>query len=115
MSESVQASESANSDSMPSAPTIDTTAAIRRYIQIQREIAHLEREKEQLRDALVKELEGKAPARWRADGRCLSRRVSENRYALHLGSHRECGSRVAPSRHAVLKIRSNQFEKSRNR
>ena len=73
MNENVQASENANSDSMPSAPTIDTTAAIRRYMQIQREIAQLEREKEQLRDSLVKELEGKAPARWHTtvDGKPL--------------------------------------------
>ena len=73
MIESAQASESASLDSASGAPSIDTAAAIRRYMQIQREIAQLEREREQLHDALVNELEGKAPTRWRTmvDGKHL--------------------------------------------
>ena len=43
---------------------IDGVQAIRRYMQIQREIAQLENEKEQLRNMLAKELEGKVPTRW---------------------------------------------------
>ena len=40
----------------------DRDGAIRRYQQIQQEIACLEKERECLRDLLVKELEGKVPA-----------------------------------------------------
>ena len=43
---------------------IGTTELIRRYMQIQREIAALEEEKERLRGAIVDELEGKAPPMW---------------------------------------------------
>ena len=43
---------------------IDGVRAIRRYMQIQREIAQLENEKEQLRNMLAKELDGKVPSRW---------------------------------------------------
>ena len=42
----------------------DRDGAIRRYQQIQQEIACLEKERECLRDLLVKELEGKVPAKW---------------------------------------------------
>ena len=42
----------------------DREGAIRRYQQIQQEIARLEKERESLRDLLVKELEGKVPAKW---------------------------------------------------
>lgn len=42
----------------------DSDGAIRRYQQIQQEIARLEEEREQLRDLLVKELDGKFPSRW---------------------------------------------------
>ena len=65
--------ESVISDPASGATSIDTAAAIRRYLQIQREIAQLEREKEQLRDSLVKELEGKAPTKWHTtiDGKPL--------------------------------------------
>ena len=42
----------------------DREAAIRRYMQIQREIAQLELEKDQLRGLLVQQLEGVVPARW---------------------------------------------------
>ena len=42
----------------------DREDAIRRYQQIQQEIARLEKERESLRDLLVKELEGKVPAKW---------------------------------------------------
>ena len=42
----------------------DREQAIRRYQQIQQEIARLEEERERLRDLLVKELEGKVPAKW---------------------------------------------------
>ena len=73
MIEGAQANERVIPDSAPGAPTIDTAVAIRRYMQIQREIAQLEREKEQLRDVLVKELEGKAPTKWHTtiDGKPL--------------------------------------------
>lgn len=73
MNESVQANKSANPDSTRDTARIDTTAAIRRYMEIQREIAQLEREKERLRDSLAKELEGKVPAKWRTtvDGKPL--------------------------------------------
>ena len=39
---------------------------LKRYVQVQREIARLELEKEHLRNALVKELEGKVPPKWRS-------------------------------------------------
>ena len=42
----------------------DSDGAIRRYQQIQQEIARLEEEREQLRDLLVKELDGKFPSKW---------------------------------------------------
>lgn len=73
MNESVQASESMSPDSAWGTTSIDTAVAIRRYMQIQYEIAQLEREKEQLRDALAKELEGKVPMKWHAmvDGKPL--------------------------------------------
>lgn len=64
MIESAQTSESAAPNAASDATPIDTDAAIRRYMQIQREIAQLEREKEQLRDSLVQELEGKTPTKW---------------------------------------------------
>ena len=53
--------------------SIDTTSLVRRDMQIQREIARLEQEREQLRDALVKELDGKVPPRWHStiDGKPL--------------------------------------------
>lgn len=44
----------------------DREEAIRRYQQIQREIARLEQERERLRDLLVKELDGKFPSKWRS-------------------------------------------------
>ena len=46
---------------------------IRRYMEIQREIASLEQEKERLRDSLVRELDGKVPQRWHSviDGKPL--------------------------------------------
>jgi hypothetical protein len=54
-------------------PPIGTEALIRRYMEIQREIAVLEQEKERLRDSLVHELEGKVPPRWHSviDGKSL--------------------------------------------
>jgi hypothetical protein len=42
----------------------DSDGAIRRYQQIQQEIARLEEERERLRDLLVKELDGKFPSKW---------------------------------------------------
>ena len=42
----------------------DREKAIRRYQQIQQEIARLEEERECLRDMLVKDLEGKFPSKW---------------------------------------------------
>ena len=73
MIESTPANENANPDSARGTATIDTAAAIRRYMQIQREIAQLEREKEQIRDVLAQELEGKAPTKWHTtvDGKPL--------------------------------------------
>ena len=73
MTESVQVNESEIPGSVSDATPIDTDAAIRRYMQIQREIAQLEREKEQLRDSIVKELEGKTPTKWHTtvDGKPL--------------------------------------------
>lgn len=52
---------------------IGTEALIRRYMEIQREIAVLEQEKERLRDSLVHELQGKVPPRWHSviDGKPL--------------------------------------------
>ena len=43
----------------------ETAQAIRRYMEIQREMARLEQEKEELRDLIVKELDGQVPASWR--------------------------------------------------
>ncbi len=43
----------------------ETAQAIRRYIEIQREMARLEQEKEDLRHLIVKELEGQVPGSWR--------------------------------------------------
>lgn len=45
-------------------PPVGTEALIRRYMEVQLEIALLEQEKERLRDTLVHELEGKVPPRW---------------------------------------------------
>ena len=42
----------------------DREKAIRRYQQIQQEIARLDEERECLRDMLVKDLEGKFPSKW---------------------------------------------------
>ena len=44
----------------------ETAAAIRRYIEIQREMARLEQEKEDLRNLIAKELDGQVPASWRS-------------------------------------------------
>lgn len=43
---------------------VGTEALIRRYMEIQLEIALLEQERERLRNTLVHELEGKVPPRW---------------------------------------------------
>ena len=43
----------------------ETAQAIRRYMEIQREMARLEQEKEDLRNLIVKELEGQVPGSWR--------------------------------------------------
>lgn len=65
-------------DTTPSRPTdspmpVETANTIRRYMQIQREMAQLEREKEQIRNALVMELGDEVPTTWRPvlDGRPL--------------------------------------------
>ena len=42
-----------------------TAQAIRRYMEIQREMARLEQEKEDLRNLIAKELDGQVPASWR--------------------------------------------------
>ena len=42
-----------------------TAQAIRRYMEIQREMARLEQEKEELRNLIAKELDGQVPASWR--------------------------------------------------
>ena len=42
----------------------DSDGAIRRYQQIQQEIARLEEERERLRDLLVKDLAGNFPSKW---------------------------------------------------
>ena len=49
----------------------ETLSAIRRYLEIQKTMAELEEERKRLREQLVKELEGRVPARWFAvvDGR----------------------------------------------
>ena len=64
--------------STPSKPTdspmpVETANAIRRYMRIQREMAQLEREKEQIRNSLVMELGDKVPTIWRLilDGKPL--------------------------------------------
>ena len=49
-------------DGTASVAHFDRDGAIRRYQQIQQEIARLEKERECLRDLLVKELEGKVSA-----------------------------------------------------
>ena len=43
----------------------ETAKAIRRYMEIQREMARLEQEKEDLRDLIAKELDGQVPGSWR--------------------------------------------------
>ena len=43
----------------------ETAQAIRRYMEIQREMARLEQEKEELRNLIAKELDGQVPASWR--------------------------------------------------
>ena len=43
----------------------ETANAIRRYMEIQREMSRLEQEKEELRNLIAKELEGRVPASWR--------------------------------------------------
>ena len=48
-------------------PSADTVALIRRYMQIQQEIAALEQERERLREALVNGLDGKVPPRWHSE------------------------------------------------
>ena len=48
-------------------PPADTMALIRRYMQIQQEIAALEQERERLRESLVNGLEGKVPPRWHSE------------------------------------------------
>jgi len=62
----------------PSRPTdspmpVETANSIRRYMQIQREMAQLEREKEQIRTTLVMELGDVVPTTWRPvlDGKPL--------------------------------------------
>ena len=64
--------------STPSKPTdspmpVETANSIRRYMQIQCEMAQLEREKEQLRDVLVMVLGDEVPTTWRPvlDGKSL--------------------------------------------
>lgn len=56
-----------------SPPPADAVVLIRRYMQIQQEIAALEKEREQLRDSLVNELEGKVPEKWNSliDGKTI--------------------------------------------
>ena len=56
-----------------SPPPEDSVALIRRYMQIQQEIAALEKEREQLRDSLVNGLEGKVPQKWNSliDGKTI--------------------------------------------
>ena len=53
-------------DGTASVAHFDRDGAIRRYQQIQQEIDRLEKERECLRDLLVKELEGKVSAIWLA-------------------------------------------------
>ena len=52
---------------------LGTAGLIRRYMQIQQEIAALEKEREQLRDSLVNGLEGKVPEKWNSliDGKTV--------------------------------------------
>lgn len=50
-----------------SPPPADTAVLIRRYAQIQQEIAALEQERERLRESLVNGLEGKVPPRWHSE------------------------------------------------
>lgn len=56
-----------------SPPPADAVVLIRRYMQIQQEIAALEKEREQLRDSLVNGLEGKVPEKWNSliDGKTI--------------------------------------------
>ena len=43
----------------------ETAKAIRRYMEIQREMARLEQEKDELRNLIVKDLDGQVPPSWR--------------------------------------------------
>ncbi len=61
MLEQVTTNESKESDI---ASRLDREDAIRRYMQIQQEIAQLEKERERLRDLIVKQLDGVVPPRW---------------------------------------------------
>ena len=61
MIEKVATGGSAESDAVSH---FDREKAIRRYQQIQQEIARLDEERECLRDMLVKDLEGKFPSKW---------------------------------------------------
>lgn len=75
MNENPPVEESKDCDTASGTPqrTCDPAKLVRRYILLQREIAKLEAEKDNLRDTLVKELDGKVPSRWHltVDGKHL--------------------------------------------
>ena len=94
-------------------PPADTVALIRRYMQIQREIATLEQEKERLRESLVNGLEGKVPPRWHSeiDGKpilVVHRRKTTVRYDEQLLRDR-LGDKYAE----ILEIDGTKIRKNR--
>jgi len=96
-----------------SPPLEDTATLIRRYMQIQQEIAALEKEREQLRNSLVNELEGKVPEKWNSliDGKTIQvvhRRKVTVRYDERLLRDR-LGDRYAE----ILEIDGTKIRKNR--
>jgi len=96
-----------------SVPMGDAVALIRRYMQIQREIAALERERDNLRVVLVNGLEGKVPQKWNSliDGKPVSvvhRRKTTVRYDERLLRDR-LGDRYAE----ILEIDGAKIRKNR--
>ena len=92
---------------------LGTAGLIRRYMQIQQEIAALEKEREQLRDSLVNGLEGKVPEKWNSliDGKTVlvvHRRKITVRYDERLLRDR-LGDRYAE----ILEIDGTKIRKNR--
>ncbi len=92
----------------------ETADAIRRYMEIQKEMRVLEQEKEQLRNAIVQSLGDTVPTLWRPtlDGRPLVV-VHENRTTVHYDEE-TLQTRLGDAFSQILEIDGTKIRKNRD-